>query len=217
MVKKEISVILFTGTDSGSKDIKLRELKRQFFNQDLEQFNFDVFYGKELSLNNLQEKLLSFPVNAKKRIVVIRLAQQLKPEIKNFVLDFAKKDSATILVLDFENVPPRDEFFKKISRYSKLVPFKEAEQLNTFILSRQIELKRMDQALKILNQLLEKGEKPERILGALRYVWERSPGRGMETRKKLKLLLNCDLDIKKSRMKPVFALEKLVVSLCSLR
>jgi DNA polymerase III delta subunit len=68
----------------------------------------------------------------------------------------------------------------------------------------------------VLNQLLKKGERPERILGGLRYSWENSIATPLETRRRLKALLNCDIDIKTGRLKADFALERLVVSLCSL-
>ncbi|MFA6349333.1 MAG: hypothetical protein WCY12_00195 [Candidatus Omnitrophota bacterium] len=218
MVKKEISVFLFTGTDHAAKDAKLKELKRQFFNEQLDQFNSDLFYAKELFLQDLQEKILSLPLNSKKRIITIRSANLLKPVIKEFVIDFVKNNTGqTILVLDMDSCDKRDGFVKDILPYVKLVSFQEEEQINTFTLSRQIELKRMDGALKILGKLLEDGEKPERILGGLRYAWERNTAAIPERKKRLKLLLSCDLDLKTSRMKTAFALEKLVVSLCSLR
>ncbi|MCX5712183.1 MAG: hypothetical protein NTY47_03795 [Candidatus Omnitrophica bacterium] len=218
MVKKEISVFLFTGADSASKDAQIKELKRKFFNEKLEQFNCDTFYAKDLELTELQEKILSLPVNSEKRVIVVRQAQNLKPNIKDFIISFIKHDPyRTILVLDMERSDKRDEFIKQLLPIAKKVTFEEPEIINTFTLSRQIELKRMDQALKLLNRLLEEGEKPERILGGLRHTWERNTAALPERKKRLKLLLSCDLDIKTSRMKTAFALEKLVVSLCSLR
>lgn len=73
-----------------------------------------------------------------------------------------------------------------------------------------------DYALRILNELLRNGERPERILGGLRYAWEREFTPGVEAKRRLKLLLNCDINIKTGKLKPNFALEKLVISLCSL-
>jgi DNA polymerase III delta subunit len=77
-----------------------------------------------------------------------------------------------------------------------------------------IESKRPDYALRTLSQLLKNGEKPERILGGLRYSFQRGPHTPLEIRKAIKLLLNCDITIKTGRLKPEFALERLVVKLC---
>ena len=68
-----------------------------------------------------------------------------------------------------------------------------------------------------LSKLLEEGERPERILGGLRYAWERDAASPLETRRRLKALLTCDIEIKTGKIKPVFALERLVIKLCGLR
>jgi DNA polymerase III delta subunit len=110
-----------------------------------------------------------------------------------------------------------DSFIKNISRFVKPVRFKETVHPDTFALGRSIDLKRADSALRILSGLLKDGERPERILGGLRYAWEKNAAHPLEKRKKLKCLLICDIDIKTGKLKPLFALEKLVVSLCGLR
>ncbi|MFY9402453.1 MAG: hypothetical protein WAQ07_03455, partial [Candidatus Omnitrophota bacterium] len=71
-------------------------------------------------------------------------------------------------------------------------------------------------ALKILKNLIKEGQKPEMILGALRYSLQSNTLSPLLLRRRIKLLLNCDIEIKTGRFKPVFALEKLVVNLCAL-
>jgi DNA polymerase III delta subunit len=71
-------------------------------------------------------------------------------------------------------------------------------------------------ALSVLAQLLKDGEKPERIMGGLRYSWEKYSATPKGTSIKLKALLNCELDIKTGRLKADFALERLVIALCNL-
>jgi DNA polymerase III delta subunit len=208
-------VYLFVGQDKPAKDIQLARIKQEFLAKELESFNLDILYAKELSLKGLQEKLLCLPVKSKKRIIVIRDAECLKEDIRNFILDYVKKPPKQIvLVLDIGH-RGKDGFISHLSRHAKVILFKEALQLNTFTLTDQIARKRPDYALRILNQLLREGEKPERILGGLRYAWERDIAYPLETKRKLKLLLNCDIDIKTGRLKPAFALEKLVISLCT--
>lgn len=217
MVKKESLVYLFLGQDNFSKNIKLKRLKEEFLTKDTEYFNLDILYAKELKLLNLQERLLSLPVKAKKRIILIKDSQNLSDEIKEFILQYAKKpQDKMLLILDIHKSSPQDEFVRQVIRYAEVCRFKEPLRLDTFTLSRSIDFKKTSYALGVLNQLLRNGEKPERILGGLRYSWENSIANPLETRKKLRLLLNCDIDIKTGRLKPDFALERLVVSLCSL-
>lgn len=210
-------VYLFIGQDSLSKDIRLKRLKEEFLAKEVEQFNLDTLYAKELNLKDLQEKLLCLPVKTKKRILLIRGAGELKQDIQEFLIRYVKKPEAQIiLVLDINRQDPKDEFIKRIFRYCQVFHFKEAARIDAFTLSRQIDLKRVDYALRLLNQLLKNGEKPERILGGLRYSLEKNILNPLERKRRLRLLLNCDFNIKTGRLKPPFALEKLVVNLCCL-
>ena len=215
MVRKENSAYLFIGQDSPSKDIKLASLKKEFLDHSTQHFDLDVLYAKELNLRDLQERLLSLPLGAKERVVVIRDAQRLKEEVKGFIAKYVKKPKGHIvLVLDMNKYSPRDEFIRQISGFSEVCRFKEDPHVDTFVLSRAIESRKPNYALTVLNQLLRDGEKPERILGGLRYSWENSNFPVLQVRKRLALLLACDLDIKTGRTRPDFALEKLVVNLC---
>lgn len=207
-------IYLFVGQDSLSKDIKLKEIKEQFLAKDVEDFNQDILYARELKIKDLQKRLLSFPVNSDKRLIIIKDAQDLKQEIKEFLGKYVENPyPQIILVLDItEKYNPRDDFIKKNLKSLKVFRFKENLSTNTFDLARNIEQKKVLLSLETLNHLLKNGEKPERILGGMRYALEYSGSFGL--RKKLKLLLDCDIDIKTGRLKPDIALEKIVVNLC---
>jgi DNA polymerase III delta subunit len=210
-------VYLFIGKDSPAKEIALKQIKLESLPQGLEQFNFDLLYAEELSLKSLQEKLLAMPVNSSSRVLVIKNSGELKREVEDFILAWSKELSKSIvLVLDMEQQSGKDAFIRNINKYAKVIRFKEAVPLNTFNLSRQIEEKRPDNALNILSQLIKDGERPERILGGLRYSLENNMKDVTVLRRRIKLLLNCDIEIKTGKLKPVFALEKLVVNLCAL-
>lgn len=215
MVKKESLVYLFIGQDSFSKDIRLNRIKEEFLNKNTQHFNLDILYARELKLLNLQERLLSLPVKSKKRIVVIKDSQNLKEEVKEFILSYVKKpEESIVLILDVDKSSPRDDFTRQLIRYAEVCRFRESVNLDAFTLSRSIDFKKTGHALWVLSQLFENGEKPERILGGLRYSWENSVSRSLETKRKLKALLNCDIDIKTGRLRADFALERLVVRLC---
>lgn len=210
-------VYLFVGQDILSKDLQLKRLKQEFLDTQLKEFNLDTLYGRDLTLKDLQEKLLYIPVNNSKRIVVIREAQDLKEDARNFLLEYAKKPhEEVVLVLDINQQSKSDGFISRLSFYAKTTHFKETRPLDTFALSRAIDLKKTAYALSVLGQLLKEGERPERILGGLRFACERNVQDRFERKKRLHLLLNCDIDIKTGRLKPPFALEKLIICLCGL-
>lgn len=217
MVKKESPVYLFVGEDAFLKDAKVKKLKEQFLAKDTEQFNLDVLYARELNLKSLQERLLCLPVRVKRRVIVIKQAEGLKADTKEFISSYVRNPYEwVILVLDIDWQEPKDEFIKRISGYSEVCRFKQTARPDAFLLAQRIDLKEPEYALRLLSQLLKNGEKPERLLGGLRYSWERQLNQPLKRRKRLKAILDCDIDIKTGRLKACFALERLVVSLCCL-
>lgn len=208
-------VYLFVGEDSPSKDTQLKKIRQEFLSKETEEFNLDILYAKGLRLQDLQARLLSLPVRSAKRVVLLREAQDLREEVKEFIIQYVKKPyKQVVFILDLNRQDKKDAFLSALLRYSKVFNFRVAPRSDTFTLSRQINMKRPDYALKVLNQLLKEGERPERILGGLRYVWEKDTAPAFEMKRRLKLLLICDLDIKTGRLKPNFALERLVIGLC---
>ena len=209
-------VFLLFGQDIAAKEAQLKKIKQEFLPSDLQDFNLDRLYAKEIKLKDIQERFLLLPLKSARRIVVIKEAQLLDKASRDFLLAFSKNPhKQIILVLDFAQYDYRDEFIKSISAYASLLRFQETTNPDTFALSRQIELRKADSALALLTQLLKNGEAPERILGGLRYAWEKQNGQNLSARKKLRFILGCDLEIKTGRLKPAFALEKLVINLCS--
>lgn len=208
-------VYLLIGDDSLAKDLKLKSIKAEFLPKENQDFNFDTLYAKELDLSALQERILAMPLKSSKRIIAVKDAQNLSEEIKEFILNYAKNPHPSIvLVLDIIRNRHKDEFILGISRHAQVSRFKDNIKPDTFSLNRQIDSGKPDYALSVLNQLLKDGEKPERILGGLRYAVERDYGPALNKGRKLKALLNCDIEIKTGKLKPDFALEKLVISLC---
>ena|SRR3989338_2593093 len=216
-------VYLFLGQDNirpdglSQKDIALNQIKKQFLNPQVEKFNLDILYSREISLKGLQERLLAIPVKSKVRVVLIRDAGSLKEEIKEYILKYLKKPfNNLLLILDAAHYEPKDTFIKGLLNYAQVLRFKETLKVNTFNLSRAIEAGRPDFSLNVLKQLLDEGVRPEWILSGLRYAWERNLSHPLQARKRLSKLLRCDIEIKTGRLRPQFALEKLVVGLCRL-
>jgi DNA polymerase III delta subunit len=217
-------IYLFLGQDSSlkdssssSKDAQLKQIKDEFLPREVAQFNLDLLYAQTLKLKDLQEKLLALPVKSPKRIVVIKNAQELDKDVENFIEEWARLERKdTVLILDIEEQGKKEGFLRNINKYAKVFRFKEPQALNTFNLTRQIAQRNAGIALKTLEQLIKDGERPERILGGLRYTLENSSMSFPDVKRRIKMLLECDIEIKTGRTKPVFALEKLIVRLCAL-
>lgn len=210
-------VYLFIGEDQFSKNIKLDKLKRELFAKGFEAFNFDLFFGADLNLLKLQEAIFRLPVKAKKRLILIRQANLLRDPLKKYLSRYTKKPHPqTLLVLDIEKFDKKSAFLKAIEKKSSTFYFRSAQTPDAFKLSRQIDAKRLRPGLRILGQLLAEGTRPEKIMGGLRYCWENNYLDSKLKEKRLGLLLDCDINIKRGRLKPRLALEKLLVELCRL-
>lgn len=203
------------GTDSPAQESQLATLKASLLPKELETFNLDTLYARDLTLRQLQERFLTLPLQAAQRLLVIRDADALSAQPREFLLRRAENPPPHLaLILIFSHFNPKDALNAILNRVAKVLRVAEHTSPDTFVLNRQIESRRPDAALRILNQLLIDGEKPEMILGGLRYLWERKSSSHLEAQKRLKLLLRCDREIKTGRLKPLFALEKLVISMC---
>jgi len=217
-------IYLFIGQDSpyrdsplSAKDFQLKQIKEESLPKKVEQFNLDTLYAPTLKLKELQEKLLLVPVKSSKRMVIIKNAQELSREIEDFIVRWAKEPhKEIILLLDIETQNRKEALVKALLKYAKIFRFKEIAQVSTFNLSRYIDQRRTDYALKVLGQLLNTGERPERVLGGLRYNLEKSRLSPLELKRRVRLLVESDVAIKTGKIKPAFILEKLIVRLCSL-
>jgi DNA polymerase III delta subunit len=217
---------LFVGEDEFSKDIKLQRIKQELNLAQLESFNFEILYSRDLDLKTLQERLLLLPIKAKQRLILIKDAPGLRADIKQYLLTWLSKPFSHVsLILDARRIDRRDKFFNQISGLVKQVNFHQSMEINAFTLARQIMhpvrdrvsngvQKRIKSALRLLRQLLLQGERPERILGALRYQLQQEGLGSGDKKKRLMFLLNCDIDIKRGKLKPEFALERLLIRLC---
>jgi DNA polymerase III delta subunit len=217
MVKRD-SIYLVTGQDAPAKDKVLQEIRSKYLAANIEQFNQDVLYARDLILESLQEKLLYLAAASGRRIVVIKQAESLKKDCKVFLEKYAlAPNPGVILVLDIQEFDRKDSFCLAISEHATVRQFKQEIYKTPFALADEIRAGRAAGSLKILNQLLKKGQKPELILGGLRSGLSRNKADIAYMRRLNKLLLECDLAIKTTALKPSFALERLVVSLCSFK
>lgn len=209
-------IYLFIGNDEISKQGKIRILKKQLLNPQTESFNCETLQAKDLTLPLLKESLARLPVSSKNRLLVIKGISALRENIREFFLDQIKNlPEYLILVLDASLVTKGDSFIAKISKIARLATFKTEDRKDVFALARVIENKQTEYALNILADLFRSGEKPEKIFGGLRYHFTRAPLSAQDRCKIIELLLDADIKIKTGRLRPEFALEGLVVKLCT--
>ncbi|MDD4940328.1 MAG: hypothetical protein PHS64_07745 [Candidatus Omnitrophica bacterium] len=217
MVKRD-SIYLVTGQDAPAKDKVLSEIKAQYLSADTAQFDLDILYARDINLKGLQERLLYHAASSGRRIVVIKQAGALKKDCKEYLERYARSpDPGVILVIDMAEFDRKDRFCAAMAACAAVRQFRQDAYSSAFGLVDEIRAGRTAHSLKLLHQLLKKGQKPEMILGALRAGLTRNQTNIGLMRRLNRSLLECDLLIKTSGLKPSFALERLVVSLCGFK
>lgn len=209
-------IYLFIGEDELVKSEKIHALKKQLLEPRLEQFNYEAIYAKEATPALFKEALSRLPVSAKCRILVIRDALKLKEPLQEYFLsrlESLPKD--LVIVFDITAIPKEEiPFLNKILKIAKVERQKAATSVNAFTLAKAIQMKQPQQALNILADLFTQGERPERIVGGLRYQLVELSHSAKDRADKIKLLLDADISLKTGRLKPSLALETLIVKLC---
>jgi len=212
---------LFLGEDNEAKDAKILELKNKILTSfEARQFDFDLLHGFKLEPDVLKKAFLALPVVAPKRLIVLRQINRLTEHNQKIVLEFlAQKLENIYLILEADIAEAEEGFLRKVKPFVKVVLFGRGKEVNVFDMTDHISLKNASGALKILNELLEKGTYPLQIMGGLVWYWGRVRLKISQTsfQKGLQALEETDLNIKRSRLDPQHALEKLVVELVVLQ
>ncbi|MBF0504210.1 MAG: hypothetical protein HQL14_03810 [Candidatus Omnitrophica bacterium] len=214
-------IYLFLGDDLARKDARIAEIRNKLFknSQEALAFDFDNFDAKELPDEKLKKAFLTLPVVAPYRLIVLRQAHRLKASDVKVLLDFCKKPAEYCeLILESSERILKDDL-KDVALYAKGEVFALAEGPNAFDMTRLITAGRSADALKMLHQLYQEHVPDLKIMGALVWYWGKE-GRicGKERFERgLQALQEADLNIKRSRLEPHYAVEKLVVELGLLR
>ena len=212
---------LFLGEDTLAKDQKIAELKKKILVPPQSfQFDYELLSAAKLEPDVLKKALMAFAAIAAQRLIMIRECHRLSPQNQEIIFQFLEKScNHAVLVLDADEWDHKNTFLKKVRRMVELVEFSTSSKLNVFDLTKAIDLKKESEALKILDHLTGQGIHPLQVLGTLVWFWgqARYSVSGEKFEKGLLALQEADLNIKRSRLKPEYAVEFLIVKLCSLR
>ncbi len=213
-------VYLFFGEETSAKDEKIKEIREKtILSPDALSFDYELLHASKLAPEILKKALLTLPVIAKKRLIIIRQAENLNPQNKNIIMGYLDNISEKIiLILDSASFDSKENFYKKLSEKAKVISFAAVQGKNVFDMTKAIARGDSAQALKILSDLIEDGQYPLQIMGALVWSWGKAKENisSVNYRNGLDCIQKADLNIKRSRLDPQQALEILVVSLCSL-
>lgn len=212
-------IYLLLGEDTQAKDNKIAQIKSSFLRTpESHHFDFESLDASHLSGANLKKALLSLPMISNKRLLLIRHAHHLKQDTIKVLENFLK-DSCEHCDVILETVETLKEAFSSIVASARVFNFGEAQETNIFNMTKLMTARKTTDALKMLNEFYDQGMYPLQMMGALVWYWGKQ-GRALGSQKfqkGLKALEDADLNIKRSRLIPEYAMEKLVVELVELQ
>ncbi len=212
-------IYFLIGEDPLVKDQKFAEIKKAVLTKEAVNFDYEVLDAHKLDPDDLQKALLALPVVAKKRLLVVRQAHKLTEKNISLLLKFAQTpDLKTDVVCDAPVAELKTAAFKELIASAKVFQSSSDKKENVFDVTKAMTARKPAEALSVLGRILSSGEHPLQILSGLLWFWGREKNRVSPERfqKGLKVLQETDVNIKRSRLKPEYALEVLVVKLTSL-
>ncbi len=213
-------VYLFLGDDLARKDSQIFSLKKAFFKDpQAVVFDHESLDAVTLPVDVLKKSLITLPVLSAKRLVVVRNVHKLKAADIAVLSAFLKKPLGHVdLVLESAEVALKGEL-KGHAASCRTAVFSTASPGNAFDMARLMTAGKAKEALKMLNDLYDHGTHPLQVMGALVWHWGQE-GRALGAEKferGLRALEEADLNIKRTRLKPEYAVEKVVVELMAIR
>ena len=210
-------IYLFLGDDLPAVDAKIAEIKNKFFkdSQEALAFDFDNLDPKELGDNALKKAFLTLPVIAPHRLIILRQIHKLKSADIQELINFCKKPAKYCdVILESSERTLKGEL-KDLPLYVKAVMLDKPEGPNVFDMTKLMTAHRSGDALKMLDGFYRANVHPLQIMPALVWYWGKEGKACGKVRfeRGLKALEEADLNIKRSRLEPQYAVEKLVVEL----
>ncbi len=218
---------LFLGEDSLSKNEQIESAKRKILPADKNgkilkealSFDYQLLYADKLTPEDFKKALITLPVVAKQRLIIIRNTNKLNKHNQELVLEFLNK-GADYLSIIFDICEPdlQNNFLKKIAKFSKVSLGKKEYRHNVFNMTDAIMARDIPGALRQLNDLMDNGDHPLQIMGGLVWFWGNNKNRLSKDKfqKGLKYLQEADLNIKRTRLNAQNAVELVVTKLCLL-
>jgi len=210
---------LVFGPDAAQKETKIAELKKKHLaEREALSFDYDVFDGRKMDPQILRQALLALPVFSPKRFILVRESHKLSEHNRKVIMDFlaSGRQDHLVFVLEAEGFKGRDSFFAALKTHAQLIEAALPRAANVFDVTRAMSRHQPSQALKILHGLLSDGQHPLQLLGGLIWFWKEQKRVLSKDvfEDGLRAFQETDLNIKRSRLYPDYALEVLIVRLC---
>ncbi|MDP2653695.1 MAG: hypothetical protein Q8Q08_06650 [Candidatus Omnitrophota bacterium] len=210
-------IYIFLGEDEAAKSSRIDQIKKETLpDPDARSFDYEILYAPKLNPVTLKQSLIALPAIARKRLVLLKECHRLTEDNQAILASFAAASHEhLVLILESSRLEPGSPFVQRLKPYAKIIATQTAPEINVFTVTKAMEAGQPAQALKLLFEIMERGEKPVQILGGLVWFWskKRALVPADVYQEGLRVLQETDLNVKRTRLRPEFALEEAVVKL----
>lgn len=120
-------VYFFTREETLLKDKAFKSLKRAVIKKDFEDFNYFVFYGKEVTATTILEELDNPPVESDKKLIIIRNFQSMQFQCKKKIVEYTKNPyQENVLVIETGKVKLNKGIYSQLAKNSQVYYFYHA-------------------------------------------------------------------------------------------
>ena len=211
---------LFLGNDTPTKIQKISDLKIKYLTHpDASKFDYDVFYGSKLDSQDLKKSVLNLPVVCAHRLIIIHQCHKLSDHNIAIIREFFEsKVENVVLILDSDEPELKSSLMQAWRAFVNTTVVHKGTEQNVFDMTNALSKHKTTEALQILSNLFAQDIHPLQIMGGLVWYWgkQRQKIAPEHFKNGLRMLKSADLNIKRSRLKPEHAVEKVVVELSGL-
>jgi len=137
VAKGEIAPLYFIyGEDDFLVERAVQRLVEKVVSPDFKDFNFSIFYGKEVKAEQIIESALTLPMFADRRVILVKRADDLSADAYEQLLGYVQNPSPDCcLLFQGSKIDQRRKFFQELKKSDRLVECKKLkdDQLPGFV------------------------------------------------------------------------------------
>jgi DNA polymerase III delta subunit len=215
-----VMVYLLLGEGGAEREKRIFDIREKILpSEDFRKFDYEVLYATKLTPQIFKERLLALPTLASNRLLVIHQSEDLSQQNQEILIEFlASQPQHLTLILTSVTLTTKNAFVQSLQAFAKVVDFGQKSALSVFDMTNALDRRRQADALQLLTDLMASGQHPLQIMGGLIWFWRQKKGRisAKKFEEGLQFLQEADLNIKRSRLLPEYAMEMLVIKLGTL-
>jgi DNA polymerase-3 subunit delta len=125
--KGEVAPLYFIfGEEEYLVECAVQRLVEKIVSPDFRDFNFTVFYGKEVRSEQILDAAMTLPMFAQRRVILVKRGDELSADVLDQLVTYLQNPSPeSCLVFQAGKIDQRRKFFQELKKADLLVEFKK--------------------------------------------------------------------------------------------